>query len=256
MKDLILLREKLDSVDAEILRLYSERMELAKEIGEVKRVNGLPIVDKAREEEVVTSRLEAVSEERRPGAERLMRLLIDESKAAQRRGLNIYLIGMPDCGKTRMGKKLRELTGLPLADTDKLIMKTTGKTIDEIFDASGEESFRLIEAAVLRSLAQKGGMIAALGGGTPLFGNNAEVMKHSGFTVFLDRAPEKLLDQNIVNRPLLRGGTREEINERIMKQYKERHESYKAIADLVIDPDAEGAAERIADYYLERIKAE
>lgn len=254
--DIFDLRRDIDAVDSELIRLYLERMELAAKVGGYKRAKGLPVFDAEREEKVVSCRLASVPEEKRQGAERFLRLLLDESKRTQRRGFNLYLTGMPDCGKTRTAKKLIKLLGLPLADTDRIIMNSTGKTIDEIFDSAGEEVFRVIEAAVLRSVAQKGGTVVALGGGTPLYNNNAEVMKYSGITVFLDRAPEKLLDQNIVNRPLLRGKTREEINERIMKQYKERHESYKAIADLVIDPDAEGAAERIADYYLERIKAE
>ena len=253
MKDIVSLRERLDSVDAEMLRLFEERMELSKEIGRYKRVNRLPITDEEREREVLSSRLSGVPAEYAPGAERLVRLLTDESKRVQRRGLNIYLIGMPDCGKTRTGKKLKELIGMPLADTDKLIMRTTGKTIDEIFEAAGEESFRIIESAVLASVAQTGGMIAALGGGTPLYGNNAEVMRYSGVTVFLDRAPEKLLGQNTVNRPLLRGATPEETNERIMKLYKERRDRYAAAADLTVDPDAADAAETIAAFCHDKI---
>lgn len=245
MMELTEAREKLDAIDAELTRLFAERMEISKAVGEYKRVNGLPVTNEEREGEVVSSRVGNVPEEYKPGAERLVRLLIDESKRVQRRGLNLYLTGMPDCGKTRMGKKLRELTGLPLADTDKLIMRSTGKTIDEIFDSAGEEAFRLIESAVLRSAAKKGGMIVALGGGTPLYKNNAEIMKYSGFTVFLDRAPEKLIGQDVTNRPLLRGSTREEIDERIMKQYNERHELYLKIADLTVDPDVEDAAQII-----------
>ena len=252
MDDILELRKKLDLIDAELIRLFAERMAAAEEIGRYKRVKGLPIEDLEREEAVVSSRLEKLPEERRDAGERFVRLLIDESKRVQTRGLNVYLIGMPDCGKTRTAKKLHVLTGLPVCDTDKLIMRTAGKTIDEIFDSSGEEFFRLMEAAVLRSAAAKGGMIVALGGGTPLYGDNASIMRYSGITVFLDRAPERLLNQNILNRPLLRGKDQEEINAKILRQYGERHDRYAACADLVTDPDAEGAAESIAGFLYTR----
>lgn len=254
MKTLSESRELLDAVDAEIMRLFAERAEISREIGEYKRIKGLPIGDPERENDVIASRVSMLPEELKEGGERLVRLLIEESKAVQKRGLNLYLIGMPDCGKTRTGKKLREITGLPLCDTDKLIMQKVGKTIDEIFDSAGESAFRVIESAVLRSVAARGGMIAALGGGTPLWGNNAALMKSSGFTVFLDRAPERLLGQNIANRPLLRGENQEEIDKKIMAQYLERHEKYLACADFSIDPDEDGAAGRILEGFRAFLK--
>ena len=254
MKTLEELREQLDSTDKEIMRLFSERMDISKEIGAVKRVSGRPLTDPSREEKVVSSRLEWLPGEYGAPGERLVRLLIGESKRVQSHGLNLYLIGMPDCGKTRMGKKLKALSGLPLADTDKVIMRTTGKTVDELFDSMGEEGFRRIEAAVLVSVAGRGGMIAALGGGTPLFGNNAEIIKSSGAVVFLDRKLEKLRGQNIANRPLLRGGSKEEIDRNIDRLYEKRHGRYLELADLVIDPDEDGADEKILTFYRNRIE--
>lgn len=254
MDDLRELREKLDGVDREIMRLFAERMDTAERIGRVKRAKGLSVTDPAREADVLSSRLEYVPDVYADGAERLMRLLIDESKRIQKKGLNLYLTGMPDCGKTRMGKKLKELLSLPLADTDKIIMRSVGKTIDEIFDEYGEERFREIESGVLLAVALKGGTIVALGGGTPFFFDNDSVIKHSGVTVFLDRKPEKLLGQNIVNRPLLRGKTQEEIDRRILAQYGERHEKYLTIADLTVDPDDPSAAETIAEFYNNTVK--
>ncbi|MBO4383946.1 MAG: chorismate mutase [Clostridia bacterium] len=248
------LRNKLDGIDREIMRLFAERMECAEEIGRIKRTGGLPILDAEREKEVVSSRAESVPDGYRDGAERLARLLIDESKRTQKKGLNLYLIGMPDCGKTRMGKKLKELLSLPLLDTDKAVMESAGRTVDEIFAASGEKGFRSLESDVLRAVAEKGGMIVALGGGTPLFGDNASVIKHSGVTVFLDRKPEKLLGQNTVNRPLIRGTTPAETDEKILLLFNERHDKYSAAADLTVDPDEPGAAEAIKAFYLECMK--
>ena len=43
------LRGKIDRVDDELVRLYGERMELAREIGRYKREKGLPVLDTERE---------------------------------------------------------------------------------------------------------------------------------------------------------------------------------------------------------------
>jgi len=47
------LREKIDGVDARILALIEERVELAKKIGTVKKKKGLEITDPKREDEIV-----------------------------------------------------------------------------------------------------------------------------------------------------------------------------------------------------------
>ena len=249
MNELDELRNKLDLIDAELMRLYSERMEAAEEIAAVKRLALMETVDKEREEAVVSSRMEMLPERFREGGERLIRLLMEESKRVQRRGLNLYLIGMPDCGKTRMGKKLSALLGLPLCDTDKMIMNGTGETVDEIFASSGEEGFRVIETEALKAVAAHGGLIVATGGGMPIREENARIMKYSGVSVFLDRSREKLHGQNTRNRPLLAAETREEVDMKIDRLYDERRDKYIACAALSLDPDGEGAAEKIAEFY-------
>lgn len=249
MNDIESLRKTLDRIDSELMRLYDERMELSKKIGEYKRAQSLPVEDVLREAEVLASRTAQLNEENRAGGESLVRLLMEESKRTQRRGMNLYLIGMPDCGKTRMGKALSLTLKLPLADTDKLIVERTGQSIDELFAELGEEGFRLIEAALLQSIAQRGGMIVATGGGMPIWGDNARMMRYSGVTVFLDRKLEKLHGQRTKGRPLIAADTPEEVNANIDRLYHERHEKYVECADLTLDPDEEGAAERIAGFY-------
>ena len=44
------LREKIDALDSDIVRLLKERMAVSAEVAEYKRANGLPVLDKAREE--------------------------------------------------------------------------------------------------------------------------------------------------------------------------------------------------------------
>ena len=244
------LRARLDGIDGKLMRLYAERMELSKRIGAYKRGHGMDVFDPSRERAVVESRTAPLPEDIREGGCRLIGLLMEESKRVQRSGMNLYLIGMPDCGKTRTGRKLRALLGLPLADTDKLIAEHEGRSIDCIFASDGEGYFRELEGELLRTVAEHGGLIVATGGGMPIWGNNSEIMKKSGFTVFLDRKLAALHGQNTLGRPLIAADTPEETDRKIDALYFERHEKYAACASLTVDPDEDGAAERIAQAYL------
>jgi chorismate mutase len=48
------LRERMDAIDDELLRLFNERAKLALEIGRVKKDLGLPIYVPSREEQIIT----------------------------------------------------------------------------------------------------------------------------------------------------------------------------------------------------------
>lgn len=62
MTDLSRLREEIDAVDNEIVRLLEQRMVLSKKVGEYKDANGIPILDRKREDEVVQSRVRMLSD--------------------------------------------------------------------------------------------------------------------------------------------------------------------------------------------------
>ncbi|MEM0053550.1 MAG: chorismate mutase [Nitrososphaeria archaeon] len=51
-EDINALRERIDYIDEEIVKLLAERVKVAKDIGRLKKEKGLPIVDSQRENEV------------------------------------------------------------------------------------------------------------------------------------------------------------------------------------------------------------
>ena len=51
MEDLMKLRESIDEIDNEIVRLYKERMEISKHVAEYKITTGKKVFDKTREDE-------------------------------------------------------------------------------------------------------------------------------------------------------------------------------------------------------------
>ena len=55
MSDIVNLREKIDAIDVELLRLLNERANVAREIGVIKSREGLPIYSPEREDRVIRS---------------------------------------------------------------------------------------------------------------------------------------------------------------------------------------------------------
>jgi dephospho-CoA kinase len=56
------------------------------------------------------------------------------------KGVNLYLIGMMGVGKTTVGKLLAAEIGYRFVDTDEVIIKAAGKSINEIFNTFSEKS--------------------------------------------------------------------------------------------------------------------
>lgn len=56
MKSLEESRAAIDAVDREIVRLFEERMTLCRDVARYKIANGLPVLDRSREEKVLESR--------------------------------------------------------------------------------------------------------------------------------------------------------------------------------------------------------
>jgi len=52
MENLPTLRKRIDEIDDQILKALSERVKICKQIGEVKKQQGLPVRDQSRESEV------------------------------------------------------------------------------------------------------------------------------------------------------------------------------------------------------------
>jgi shikimate kinase len=72
-------------------------------------------------------------------------------------------IGAPSTGKSRIGKRVAKILGVPFVDTDVRITAEHGP-ITDIFAQQGEPHFRMLERrAVAQALTEEG--IVSLGGG-------------------------------------------------------------------------------------------
>lgn len=123
----------------------------------------------------------------------------------------MFLVGFMGAGKNSVGRALSRQLGWPFEDLDERIQAREGRTIEQIFQQSGEAEFRRTEHAVLRELLLDLGAsprVVALGGGAFVQANNVALLKQAGVpTIFLDAPPEELFrrcQQQQLERPLLR----------------------------------------------------
>jgi shikimate kinase len=68
-------------------------------------------------------------------------------------------------GKSSIGRLAAKALGYQFVDTDQLIVERSGRQISEIFAEDGEEAFRELETAVIRSLVHLNRSVISTGGG-------------------------------------------------------------------------------------------
>lgn len=103
----------------------------------------------------------------------------------------IYLTGFMASGKSTIGPILANTLGWNFFDLDRLVEQETGKSVKKIFEDEGEEYFRRIETETLRRTTELEFYIIALGGGTIASETNLEIIKSTGFLIYLESSPEE-----------------------------------------------------------------
>ena len=148
----------------------------------------------------------------------------------------VYIIGFMGSGKTTAGKKLSGFLGWNHLDLDTLITEREGRSISDIFEASGEEYFRSLESNLLRDMPIAGNTVISVGGGAPCSDENIRFMKETGLVVYLKKTPGQLfsrLSGEPGKRPLLTRLTKEEMLKYIRIKLEEREPFYK-LADISV----------------------
>jgi shikimate kinase len=149
----------------------------------------------------------------------------------------IYLIGFMGSGKSTQGKKIARMMGYDFLDMDEWIEEQEGMPVPEIFREHGEAYFRKREKMAIRATASLEKTVIATGGGAPCHGNNMELLKASGLTVYLKLTADALISRLTSSknpRPLLEGKTVEEIRTTVNALLIEREAFYNQ-ADMIID---------------------
>ena len=110
---------------------------------------------------------------------------------------NIVLIGMPGAGKSTIGVLLAKAMGFSFCDTDLVIQKEEGRTLQVIIDEHGISYFLEREKEIIHSLCLTKHIIAT-GGSVVYYDSTLDHLKKSGVIVYLN-VPFDELERRITN---------------------------------------------------------
>lgn len=139
----------------------------------------------------------------------------------------IILLGYMGCGKSTIANRLSRITNIQTVDLDKIIEERTNLSINKIFEERGEIYFRKLEHQIFVELLNSpGDLIIGLGGGTPCYANNHELLKGDDIvSIYLKASVETLFERlasNKSKRPLIADMDDEKMKEFIAKHLFDR----------------------------------
>ena len=167
----------------------------------------------------------------------------------------IVLTGYMGSGKSLVGKSLSERLNCRFIDLDHFIARREKMSIPEIFRTRGEIYFRKKERSYLEEVLNiKEKTVIALGGGTPCYGENMEIILSATPYVFYLKASADTLLRRLAkeqySRPLIKDIKKADLPEFIQKHLFERSFFYlKAPYRIAVD---ELPPEKIADIIIEK----
>ena len=164
---------------------------------------------------------------------------------------NIYLVGFMGTGKTAVGQVLAKTLGLYFFDLDDIIAQKEKRSINEIFNQSGEPYFRQVEGEVLKEVSLKNSQVISCGGGIVINPKNIAVMKQTGKVICLSARPEAIYQRikGDTSRPLLEVA---DPKARIKELLDARRPFYEK-ADFMIDT-SDRPIEEVSREIMQKIK--
>lgn len=144
--------------------------------------------------------------------------------------MKIVFIGYMASGKSAVAKELSSQLGLELIDLDAYIVAKENEEISEIFKNKGEIYFRKQETAYLNEvLSLEKSCILSVGGGTPCFSGNIELILAKATSFYL-RATVPTIYNRLISekskRPLVADIEDKDLKEFIAKHLFERASFY------------------------------
>ncbi len=166
-------------------------------------------------------------------------------------------MGYMASGKSTIGKVLAKKLAYDFVDLDHYIEKEEKATIKEIFETKGEIYFRKKETYYLKEITNvQNDIVLSLGGGTPCYGINMEVLRSSNsvITIYLKASIGEIAKRltNAKNkRPLVAHiSNKEELVEFIGKHLFERSQYYNQ-AKMIINTDNKSKEAVVEEVVLE-----
>ena len=156
--------------------------------------------------------------------------------------MKIVLLGYMASGKSTIGREISKKLDMKFIDLDDYISKREKRSISEIFKVKGEIYFRRIESFYLSEiLNSKDSIILSLGGGTPCYSNNMELILNSEASSIYIKASIKTLVARLTSeknkRPLVAELENDKLTEFVAKHLFERRFFYEQASITVITED-------------------
>ncbi len=150
----------------------------------------------------------------------------------------IYLLGFMGAGKSYIGKLLAQQLNYSFIDLDDYIVEQSAfDSIPEIFEQKGEPYFRQLERQSLVDSQSWKKVVIATGGGSPYQGNNIQLIKNAGYSIFLD-PPISILQERLwperAKRPLIANLKKQEVEAYIAELLIKRRPFYEQ-ANVILD---------------------
>lgn len=165
---------------------------------------------------------------------------------------NILLIGMPGAGKSTVGVILAKTVGFDFVDTDILLSRQIGYTLQDFIDKFGIEEFLRAEERAALSISCNRTVIAT-GGSMVLSDKAMRHLKEGAKTFWLNPPFEELERRlgNIKSRGIVMAGGQD-----IRDIYEQRLSLYEKYADIVISPSGPEAPdiESVVAEIIRRLK--
>ena len=147
---------------------------------------------------------------------------------------NIFMIGFMGSGKSSVSLQLADMTGLPKAEMDQILVDREQMSIADIFAEKGEPYFRAQETELLKEFGSTGPQIVSCGGGVAMNEENVEEMRRTGKIICLTATPDVIYERvkDSRERPILNGNMNVEYIAGLMEA---RRPFYEKAASVIID---------------------
>ncbi len=150
--------------------------------------------------------------------------------------MNVYLCGMIGSGKTAIGERLAARLGRPFVDLDRAMDAQLGYSFHRLVAERGWLAFRELEYTIVKRIAARRDVVAALGG-TVRYEWNRDALAGTGVTVLLE-ADLAILAARVraADRPRVNAGV--SLEEDLSRMWSSSAHLYRLAADLVYRTDA------------------
>lgn len=141
-------------------------------------------------------------------------------------------------GKSTVGKKLSKSLRFEFLDSDAIIARDQGLSINDIFKVFNEDYFRKLEATLLGKICNLDNIVVATGGGCILNPVTRNLLQQSGTICYLkvniQQQMHRLSGNSYTNRPSLPMDNSLRLKF-LQEKFLQRDEIYKSIANISID---------------------